>query len=62
MKRVLYKDESTQFGLRSFNALGGAYALADLVAAHVAAGGMPDTFTAATCTDGNHGRSVVWGA
>eukprot|EP01052_Picozoa_sp_SAG31_P012514 SAG31_NODE_734_length_12489_cov_6.922034_1_plen_1297_part_00 len=62
VRRVLYKDESQRFGLQSFKALGGAYAVADLVAAHVAAGHAPETFTVATCTDGNHGRSVAWGA
>jgi diaminopropionate ammonia-lyase len=62
VKRVLYKDESLRFGLQSFKALGGAYAVADLVKAHVAAGNDASTFTAATATDGNHGRSVAWGA
>lgn len=62
VKQVLYKDESLRFGLQSFKALGGAYAVADLVKAHVAAGNDPSTFTAATATDGNHGRSVAWGA
>ena len=62
VKRVLYKDESKRFGLQSFKALGGAYAVANLVQAHVAAGNDPSTFTAATATDGNHGRSVAYGA
>ncbi len=55
-----YKDESKRFGLGSFKALGGAYAVARLSAAARAAGGGP--LTVATATDGNHGRSVAWGA
>ena len=62
VKQVLYKDESKRFGLQSFKALGGAYAVADLVAAHVAAGNSVASYTVATCTDGNHGRAVAWGA
>ena len=34
VRRVLYKDESSRFGLRSFKALGGAYAVAGVAAAH----------------------------
>eukprot|EP01047_Picozoa_sp_COSAG01_P082471 COSAG01_NODE_16859_length_1198_cov_1.825296_1_plen_206_part_00 len=52
VKSVLYKDESMRFDLQSFKALGGAYAVADLVKAHVAAGHDASTFTAATATDG----------
>lgn len=69
---VLYKDESRRFGLGSFKALGGAYAvirllsdklgmsMADIRAGHgrEAARGI----TVTTATDGNHGRSVAWGA
>jgi diaminopropionate ammonia-lyase len=69
---VLYKDESNRFGLGSFKALGGAYAvirllsgklglsMADIRAGkgRVAARGI----TVTTATDGNHGRSVAWGA
>ena len=54
---VAYKDEGPRFGLGSFKALGGAYAVAKLVAAN---GGRP--LTVACATDGNHGRSVAWGA
>jgi len=54
---VAYKDEGTRFGLGSFKALGGAYAVARLVAAN---GGRP--LTVCCATDGNHGRSVAWGA
>ena len=53
---VHLKDESRRFGLGSFKALGGAYA----VAQQVAAAKGPITVTCAT--DGNHGRSVAWGA
>jgi diaminopropionate ammonia-lyase len=50
------KDESGRFGLKSFKALGGAYAVQRQVALH----GPGITVTCAT--DGNHGRSVAWGA
>ncbi len=75
---VLYKDESQRFGLGSFKALGGAYAVLCLVASEyqrlhreaipLAAirNGDYRQFTASmtvtTATDGNHGRSVAWGA
>jgi len=62
VKRVVYKDESTRLGLGAFKALGGAYAVADLVSRKVAAGSDPATLTVTTATDGNHGRSVAWGA
>ena len=54
---ISFKEEQHRFGLRSFKALGGAYAVKKLAAAP---GGPP----AAVCcaTDGNHGRSVAWGA
>jgi diaminopropionate ammonia-lyase len=55
--RLWYKDESGRFGLGSFKALGGAYAVARLAAASA---GRPLTVT--TATDGNHGRAVAWGA
>ena len=77
--QIFYKDESGRFGLGSFKALGGAYAvyrlLARLVAdrlggvavasAELAAGAHRDitsTVTVCCATDGNHGRSVAWGA
>jgi len=50
------KDESGRFGLGSFKALGGAYAVERLAAG---AGG---PLTVACATEGNHGRSVAWGA
>jgi diaminopropionate ammonia-lyase len=55
---VLYKHEGPRFGLKSFKALGGAYAVERLVRMR---GGAKDLMV--TCaTDGNHGRSVAWGA
>ncbi len=75
---IYYKDESARFGLGSFKALGGAYAVLWLVAREYAAqfstpvtleairrGDHRDfarTLTITTATDGNHGRSVAWGA
>ena len=54
--RVWYKDEATRFGLGSFKALGGAYAVFRVLELTT----QPVTVT--TATDGNHGRSVAWGA
>ena len=69
---VLYKDESGRFGLGSFKALGGAYAVIRLLSdklgldmAAIRAGHGRDaarSITVTTATDGNHGRSVAWGA
>ena len=75
---VHYKDEGMRFGLESFKALGGAWAvlhvLRDVVAeqtgrqptfADIRAGRMQDVtrdVVMVTATDGNHGRSVAWGA
>ena len=73
-----YKDEGGRFGLGSFKALGGAYAVARLLCRELGARlGRPlDTrdlqqpdiralsagITVTCATDGNHGRSVAWGA
>jgi diaminopropionate ammonia-lyase len=54
-----YKDEAPRFGLGSFKALGGAYAVQRVVAR---ASEPPEAITVATATDGNHGRAVAWGA
>ena len=62
MRAVYYKDESHRFGLKSFKALGGAYAVAQLVSKEKKAGRDPSKLTVTTATDGNHGRSVSWGA
>lgn len=76
---IHYKDEAGRFGLGSFKALGGAYAVLRLLADSLQRGGVADRVTArdliagryrdavaaitVTCaTDGNHGRSVAWGA
>jgi diaminopropionate ammonia-lyase len=69
---VLYKDESQRFGLGSFKALGGAYAvmrlLSDKLGLSMAdlrsgeGGAAAQSVTVTTATDGNHGRSVAWGA
>ena len=76
---LYYKDESTRFGLGSFKALGGAYAVQHVLRQTLDAE-IPDTevsledintqhfadrvknITVVTATDGNHGRSVAWGA
>ena len=62
VKSVVYKDESTRFGLGSFKALGGAYAVATLAKEHKKFGRDLSKLTVTTATDGNHGRSVSWGA
>ena len=79
VRRIFYKDERDRFGLKSFKALGGAYAVANVLRKHVMqecgvtrvtsrqllAGEFASTVRAATvtcATDGNHGRSVAWGA
>ncbi|MCP5156422.1 MAG: diaminopropionate ammonia-lyase [Ectothiorhodospiraceae bacterium] len=76
---VAYKDEGGRFGLGSFKALGGAYAVLRHVSVEVGrrAGIAPpsaadllsgrhraitESLTVACATDGNHGRSVAWGA
>ena len=55
LNRILYKDESKRFDLKSFKALGGAYAVEKITR------GNKDVIVA-TATAGNHGRSVAWGA
>jgi diaminopropionate ammonia-lyase len=73
-----YKDESDRFGLASFKALGGAYAVQSVLRETIESKlGMDVTLedvgrvrhpeeassvTVVTATDGNHGRSVAWGA
>lgn len=56
--RIRIKDEGGRFGLGSFKALGGAYAVERAVTARAEAGPL----TLCCATDGNHGRSVAWGA
>ena len=60
--QVWFKDESSRFGLGSFKALGGSYAVSMLAAEYERSHGSLDGFSVATATDGNHGRSVAWGA
>jgi diaminopropionate ammonia-lyase len=78
---IWYKDEGSRFGLGSFKALGGAYAVlrqlkrvvADrlgtpidaIASADLLSGRYSDIASGVTvtcATDGNHGRSVAWGA
>ena len=76
---IHYKDEGSRFGLGSFKALGGAYAVARLLCRELAqrlgrqvsaesllrdpALRQASADITVTCaTDGNHGRSVAWGA
>jgi len=59
---VFYKDESPRFGLQSFKALGGAYAVGRLVEQWRAEGRDPARMIVCCASDGNHGRSVAWGA
>jgi diaminopropionate ammonia-lyase len=54
-KEIYYKDEDKRFNLKSFKALGGAFAVNKI------ANDKKDV-TVATATAGNHGRSVAWGA
>jgi diaminopropionate ammonia-lyase len=79
LEAVRLKDESERFGLGSFKALGGAYAVAVVLADELARRGIAraarsadldhgtyrqatSTITVTCATDGNHGRSVAWGA
>ena len=55
VKEVLYKDEDKRFDLKSFKALGGAFAVNKIA-------NEKKNVTVATATAGNHGRSVAWGA
>ena len=76
---LFYKDESGRFGLGSFKALGGAYAVYRYLVRELAARAVAlpvsiwelmagthaevvSNLTVACATDGNHGRSVAWGA
>jgi diaminopropionate ammonia-lyase len=57
--RLRYKDEGRRFQLKSFKALGGAYAVHAIVQGRADG---PFGLTVACATDGNHGRAVAWGA
>ena len=55
LKNIFYKDESKRFHLKSFKALGGAYAVEKISKRR-------NNITVSSATAGNHGRSVAWGA
>ena len=55
LNKIFYKDESKRFNLKSFKALGGAYAVEKITKGN-------KNIVVATATAGNHGRSVAWGA
>ena len=55
LNKIFYKDESKRFDLKSFKALGGAYAVQKITKGN-------KDIVVATATAGNHGRSVAWGA
>ena len=55
LKNIFYKDEDKRFDLKSFKALGGAYAVEKVTKGN-------KDIVVATATAGNHGRSVAWGA
>tara|TARA_Y100000590_G_scaffold226627_1_gene255964 strand:+ start:1747 stop:2874 length:1128 start_codon:yes stop_codon:yes gene_type:complete len=55
LKKIFYKDESKRFNLKSFKALGGAYAVEKISQ-------NKKNIIVSTATAGNHGRSVAWGA
>jgi len=54
-KNIYYKDEDKRFELKSFKALGGAFAVYKIASEK-------KNITVSTATAGNHGRSVAWGA
>ncbi len=55
MEKIYYKDENKRFNLKSFKALGGAYAVEKVTKGN-------KDIVVSTATAGNHGRSVAWGA
>jgi diaminopropionate ammonia-lyase len=54
-KNIYYKDEDKRFDLKSFKALGGAFAVYKIASEK-------KNIIVSTATAGNHGRSVAWGA
>ena len=78
LAKIWYKDESKRFGLKSFKALGGAYAVACQlrIILEARSGKRPSIkdlldgrykkevseIVVSCATDGNHGRSVAWGS
>ena len=55
LNNIYYKDEDKRFDLKSFKALGGAFAVYKIASEK-------KNITVSTATAGNHGRSVAWGA
>ena len=55
LNKIFYKDESKRFHLKSFKALGGAYAVEKITKEN-------KEIIISTATAGNHGRSVAWGS
>ena len=55
LNKIFYKDESKRFHLKSFKALGGAYAVERVTKGN-------KEVIISTATAGNHGRSVAWGS
>ena len=55
LNNIFYKDESKRFHLKSFKALGGAYAVEKISK-------KKKNIIISSATAGNHGRSVAWGA
>ena len=55
LNKIFYKDESKRFHLKSFKALGGAYAVEKVTKGN-------QHIVISTATAGNHGRSVAWGS
>ena len=55
LNKIFYKDESKRFDLKSFKALGVAYAVQKISKGN-------KNIVVSTATAGNHGRSVAWGA
>ena len=78
IEEIYYKHEASRFGLGSFKALGGAYAVLRVIQKSLSnAEGRTvslkeirenefstklSDITVTSATDGNHGRSVAWGA
>ena len=78
VERIWYKDEGNRFGLGSFKALGGAYAVFVQIRRHIKGrtgkvasirdlldkryAGVLQEVVFTSATAGNHGRSVAWGA
>ncbi len=77
VSKLYYKNEHFRFSLKSFKALGGAYAVANLLINKLKDEGIEanssdlldgkykditSKITVSCATDGNHGKSVAWGA